>query len=192
METQDNQRHLLISIKSVLCEEVKSQWRLKLLQTHFLCHIVHQCIGMVAVLVCLSSSDEYKVCITWTTFQMGQICITTLCCSVCMCVCVCVWERVCGSGRTWQGMRCRQLKLLINALLDNIQANPIIWQAAIRAFASLTACLSVSLLGADMLSVACYKGEQRESHELSLILWFSLGQEDNKGIPGEGKVYSVF
>lgn len=64
-------------------------------------------------------------------------------------VCVCI------SGRAWQGMPCRQLKLLINALLDNTQANPIIWQAVIRAFAALTACLSVGLLGADMLSVAC-------------------------------------
>lgn len=83
----------------------------------------------------LHSSDEYKFCITWTPFQTGQICVTTLCCSVC--------ESVCSSGRVWQGTPCRQLKLLINALLDNTQANPIIWQAVIRAFASLTACLSV-------------------------------------------------
>lgn len=98
---------------------------------------------------------------------MAQICVTTLCCSVCVCIRVCA--RVCRSGRVWQGMPCRQLKLLINALLDNTQANPIIWQAVIRAFASLTGCLSVSLLGADMLSVVRWKGEQRESHEGSLI-----------------------
>lgn len=55
--------------------------------------------------------------------------------------------------------------MLINALLDNTQANPIMWQAVIRAFASLAAWLSGSLQGADMLSVACCKGEQRGSHE---------------------------
>lgn len=117
-------------------------------------------------------SDEYKFCITWTPFQMGQICVTTLCCSICVCVS--------SSGRAWQGMPCRQLKLLINALLDNTQANPIIWQAVIRAFAPLSACLPISLLGADMLSVACCKGEQSESHEGSLIFWFSFGQLDKE------------
>lgn len=59
--------------------------------------------------------------------------------------------------------------MLINALLDNTQANPIIWQLLIRAFASLTARLSGSLQGADMLSVDCCKGEQREQREGSLI-----------------------
>lgn len=77
----------------------------------------------------------------------------------CFLVCMCVY--VCHSGSTWQGVLCRQLKLLINALLDNTQANPIIWQAVIRAFASLTAWLSGSLQGADMLSVDCFKGEQK-------------------------------
>lgn len=51
-------------------------------------------------------------------------------------VCVC-------SSAAWQGMPGKQLKLFINALLDNTPANPIIWQAAIRAFASLAACLSL-------------------------------------------------
>lgn len=51
------------------------------------------------------------------------------------CVCLC-------SDRAWQGVLCRQLKLFINALLDNTPSNPIIWQAAIRAFA---VCLSVCM-----------------------------------------------
>lgn len=63
--------------------------------------------------------------------------------------------------------------MLINALLDNTQANPIMWQAVIRAFASLTAWLSGSLQGADMLSVACCKGEQREAMKanVEIALW---------------------
>lgn len=75
----------------------------------------------------------------------------------------------------------RQLKLFINALLDNTPANPIIWQAVIRAFASLTACLSVSLLGVDMLSVPCCKGEQRGSHEyIRIQLWSGILGEGNE------------
>lgn len=62
--------------------------------------------------------------------------------------------------------------MLINALLDNTQANPIIWQPLIRAFAYLAVRLSGSLQGADILSVDCCKGEQREQSEGSLI--FSL------------------
>lgn len=52
------------------------------------------------VMVCLYSSGEYKFCITWTPFQMGQICVTTLCCSACTCVCVVQagLGRVCPAG----------------------------------------------------------------------------------------------
>lgn len=114
---------------------------------------------MTAIMVCLYSLDEYKFCITWTLFQMGQICFKAVCVSLCVCV-------------TWQGKPCRQLKVLINALLDNTRANPIIWQPLIRAFASLAVCLSGSLQGPDILSADCYKGEQRERSEGSLI--FSL------------------
>lgn len=46
-------------------------------------------------------------------------------------VSMCVWW-----DRAWQNMQHRQLKLFINALLDNAQANPIIWQAVIRALAA--------------------------------------------------------
>lgn len=101
-----------------------------------------------------------------------------------MCVSVCV----CRSGWAWQRTLCRQLKLFINALLDNTPANPIIWQAVIRAFASLAASLSVGLLGADMLSAACCNGEQRESYEDPLIFYFNCGQlEEKKRILGKRK-----
>lgn len=109
---------------------------------------------MTAIIVCLYSADEYELCITWTPFQIGQICFE----AVCMCVCTCVFLSF-----IWQGKPCRQLKVLINALLDNTPANPIIWQALIRAFASLTACLSGSLQGADTLSADCCKGEEERT-----------------------------
>lgn len=39
-----------------------------------------------------------------------------------------------------------------------------------------------------MLSVARYKGEQRESHEGSLMLRLYFGQPETKQFLGEGKV----
>lgn len=94
---------------------------------------------------------------------------------------VCVRACACVSGKAWQRMLCRQLKLFINALLDNTPANPIMWQPVIRAFASLSAWLSVSLLGADMLSVARRERWTEGALRWPLIFYFNFGQLEEKG-----------
>lgn len=140
------------------------------LQTHALWHIVFKQIGTTAVILWLYLSHECKFSITWTQFQMGQN-TSQPCVVICM---MCAF--VCSSG-CLAGNSCRQLKLFINALLTNTPANPIIWQAAIRAFALLLpVCLSLSAGSWYAISTLFVKVYRRLTNIL-IQQWFRVIQE---------------